>query len=72
MDHLMALTATADMIGSVTTGDFQVAVTVDANSPLVAAQIVSVIVRTAGHAAGAETHSWPAVEEETWPDWFAL
>jgi hypothetical protein len=68
-DKLIELDGTADMIGSAETGDFLIAVTVVADSPVAAAQLCSTLVRTAGHAAGGASPGWPYGDDDEASRW---
>ncbi len=67
MDELVALNDEADLGGSLTSGAFEVWVTVPADSPLQALQLGAVIVKTAAHAAGGNTSKLELPQD--WPAW---
>jgi len=67
MEHLVELNDDADMGGSLSTGLFDVWVTVEAGSATEAALAGTTIIRTAAHAAGGYTQDWPQANE--WPAW---
>ncbi len=66
-DHLIALNDTADMAGALASGLFDFTLEVDAETAMIAVDSVATTVRTAAHAVGGNTSTWPTVDE--WPDW---
>lgn len=65
--ELQLLSTDVQMGGTLATGLFSVWVSVDAETPIEAVLSGTSSIRAAGHAAGANTSSWPSAEE--WPEW---
>jgi hypothetical protein len=66
-EELFDLDPEADLMGSITSGTFQAWVHQDAESVEAAVAAGSATIRSAGHAAGASTATWPSADE--WPQW---
>jgi hypothetical protein len=65
IDALVALDPTADVQGSLATGEFQILVTVEAAETFDAVERARVLVRIAAHAAGARTANWRR-DDDVW------
>lgn len=63
MDQLVMLDPTADLHGSITTGEFFITVTVEAQETFDAIDRARALIRAAAHAAGANTASWHQTED---------
>lgn len=67
MGELLKICTDGDLGGSLTSGEFDIWVTVEAATLEDGVLRGTSDIRAAAHAAGARTHDWPTPEE--WPSW---